>query len=624
MTVVKNRARGVFLNWLVCAFVSLLLGSYLFAAEGDRSELPPDTAKPPSQVRFITFEGNKTFSSGELKKILNTKEKRFRWFFKAPLDEKAFQDDLDKIQKFYASQGFYHMQLLSGDIVPLTGKDVRVAIRLDEGPPMIVSELNLTVDCSSEKTRREILKVLPLKPGSRFTTPDYRDIEKAAVRYLSDLGHPKAKVDMRARLDKRSDRASITASVQIGPVCSFGAVRVEGNESVAADVILREVRFHKGDRFNGSKIDETQRRLFALDLFQFIDISVENVESEDTVLPIRILVKESKKQTIRLGAGYGTEDQVRGQAQYEIRDFFGDGRHLQINLKASSIVQLLEGRFTQPYFLQSPGSLIVDAGILHESQESYENEKVYMRPFYEYKWSDNLLSFFGYNLEFNRLLSVDLSPAEKLATDQDREQYYVSSLIGGTTWEKVDSQLDPHKGWRLLENMEWATSVLGSQVDYFKVTVDGRVYLPTFDYGVLAAKLKWGGIEPLESTTEVPIFKRFFSGGTDSVRGYPYQRLGPLDSTGNAIGGMELLEGSVEWRFPIRKPFEGVIFSDFGNVAPDIERFSWSDTRYTAGVGFRYLTPIGPLRFDVGYELNPPEQKFFTPYQFHFSIGQAF
>ena len=261
---------------------------------------------------------------------------------------------------------------------------------------------------------------------------------------------------------------------------------------------------------------------------------------------------------------------------------------------------------------------------MHENQESYENEKVYIRPIYEYKWSDNLLSFFGYNLEFNRLLAVDLSAAEKAATDQDRQQYYISSLIGGNTWEKVDSQVDPQKGWRILQNVEWASIGLGSEVDYFKLTIDGRGYLPTFDYGVLAAKLKWGGIEPLESTGVVPIFKRFFSGGTDSVRGYPYQRLGPLDSYGNPVGGMELLEGSLEWRFPIRKPFEGVIFFDFGNVAPTLDRFSWNDTRYTAGAGFRYLTPIGPLRFDVGYELNPPEQNFFTPYQFHFSIGQAF
>jgi outer membrane protein insertion porin family/translocation and assembly module TamA len=188
----------------------------------------------------------------------------------------------------------------------------------------------------------------------------------------------------------------------------------------------------------------------------------------------------------------------------------------------------------------------------------------------------------------------------------------------------VDSTLDPKKGWRLLQNFELASRYLGSQVDYAKLTLEGRGYVPTFEFGTLATKLKWGGIEPLESTAVVPIFKRFFCGGSDSVRGYPYQRLGPLDSEGNPIGGMNLLEGSVEWRFPVRESFKGVIFFDFGNVTPQIKTFAWEDTRYTAGVGVRYLTIVGPLRFDVGYELNPPEQNFFAPYQFHFSIGQAF
>lgn len=108
------------------------------------------------------------------------------------------------------------------------------------------------------------------------------------------------------------------------------------------------------------------------------------------------------------------------------------------------------------------------------------------------------------------------------------------------------------------------------------------------------------------------------------MRGYPYQKLGPLASDGDPIGGMALLEGSLEWRFPLRMPLEGAVFSDFGNIASEIGSFSLDQTRYTVGVGLRYLTIVGPLRFDVGYELNPPQPASFAPYQFYFSIGQAF
>jgi outer membrane protein insertion porin family/translocation and assembly module TamA len=426
---------------------------------------------------------------------------------------------------------------------------------------------------------------------------------------------------MRARLDKGTNLGTVKVDIEVGPICTFGAIRVEGNESISTKVIIRELRFHEGERFDGSKIEAARQRLFALDLFQFVDISIEDLDKDTTALPILILVKEAKKQTVRLGAGYGTDDQARGQAQYEIRDFLGDGRRLQINIKASGIVQMVEGRFIQPYFMDTQGSFIVDGGIMRETQVSFDNLKEYIRPKYEYKWFDGLVSYVGYNFEANRLTKVVIPPS---ATDQEHQEYYISSLIAGTTWDRVDSLLDPKKGWRLLENTEWASSWLGSGVDYLKFTLEGRGYTPIFDLGTLAARLKYGAIEPLEDTTAVPIFKRFFSGGTDSVRGYPYQKLGPLAPDGDPIGGMEVLEGGIEWRFPIRTPLEGAVFSDFGNVAPTIGHLAMDATRYTAGVGLRYLTIIGPLRFDVGYELNPPEPRPFAPYQFHFSVGQAF
>jgi outer membrane protein insertion porin family/translocation and assembly module TamA len=608
------------------AFLLILLPLFwagcAFTVEGDQSQTSENNQKSQLQVREIRFEGNKIISSSELKKILSTKERKFRWFFKAPLNEKVFSEDLERIPKYYLSQGFYHMRLISHEVEPLVGNNVRIIIRLEEGPPMMVSKLDLKIDGPSSDTwRKEMEKILPIQEGKRFTTPGYRDIEKAARIFLAQRGYPKAKVDMHARLDKETNLGTIMIEIEVGPVCTFGAIRVEGNASVSSNVVMRELRFHKGERFDGSKIEEARQRLFALDLFQFVDISVEDLEKDTTVLPVRVLVKEAKKQTVRLGAGYGTDDQARGQAQYEIRDFLGDGRRLEINVKASAIVQMMECKIIQPYFMDTKGSFIVDSGIMRESQVSFDNLKEYVRPKYEYRWSDGLLSYVGYNFEANNLYNVTIPPS---ATDQEHQEYYISSLIEGITWDRVDSLLDPKKGWRVLQNAEWATSLLGSQVDYFKFTLEARGYAPVLNFGTLAGRIKYGGIEPLEDTSEVPIFKRFFSGGTDSVRGYPYQKLGPLASDGDPIGGMELLEGGLEWRFPIRAPLEGAVFSDFGNVAPAISRFSMDDTRYTAGAGLRYLTIIGPLRFDVGYELNPPEPRSFAPYQFHFSVGQAF
>lgn len=609
------------------SFLNLALAAFLLVvwAPCARGAESPESSRETLQVRYIEFHGIHALQAGELKKVMETKEKRFRWFSKAPLKEADLNEDLDRIEKYYRSRGFYHVRLVSHKIVPLTGDNVKIEIEIEEGPPMVVSSVSLLVDGETEGSwHGELMGLLPLKPGERFEIPVYQDIEKVVLRHLGDWGYPKAHVDLKATLNKNTNLASASVSVEKGEICYIGSIKVEGNETIEEEIILRELTFKTGDRFAGSKIQESQQRLFGLDLFQFVDLSVENMEGDGTTLPIRVLVRAAKKQTVRVGVGYGTEDDFRGQVQYEVRNFMGDGRRLQVNTKASSLVQFLEGKLLQPYVLGPRTSLTVSGGVYHEVQESFENRKLVMSPVLNYKWQDKLSSYVGYNLEANRLLDVNVEAVSHLPVDEENEEFLVSSFIEGTSWDNVDDLLNPKKGVRLIENLEWASVGLGSQVDFVKVTLEGRGYLPFKKYGVLAGRLELGAIHELENTSDIPIFKRFFSGGSDSVRGYPYQRLGPADEDGNPVGGLSLVEGSLEYRFPIRDPFEGVVFSDFGNVFKRSFDFAFDDLRYTAGVGVRYLTLVGPLRLDVGYQLNPPEGEFFDPYQFHFSIGQAF
>lgn len=577
------------------------------------------------QVRFIEFTGNEAIPAGELKKIMTTKEMRFRWFTKAHLDEQSLREDADRIAEYYRSQGFYHAEISRPEITPIGGNEVKIKIEIHEGPPMIISELELEVSGDTSVVEpNDLLKIIQIHQGDRFTTSGYQEIEKSIMRFYSNLGYPKAKVDLAATLNKATNQASVAVVVSPGDLCTFGPIHIEGNESVKDEVILRELTFHHGDRFDGSKIQESQQRLFNLDLFQFLDLTVEGLDEDTSVLPIQIVVKEAKKNTVRVGIGYGTDEEFRGQIQYQIRNFLGDGRRLQVNAKASSIGQLVEGEFLQPYLLTQQSYLTLSGGLENQDQISFTNRRVFVTPTYNYRWTDRFSSFLGYDLETNRLVDVKLVTPLRGLEDQEREEYFVSSLVTGNSWEQVDIPANPKKGIRFFETVEWAGSEIGSEVDFVKIVLEGRGYLPVGKFGVLASKFKWGGIRGLGTTSEVPIFKRFFSGGSDSVRGYPYQRLGPLDSDGNPVGGMTLVEGNAEWRFPVKKLFEGVLFFDFGNVFLNSFDVTWGDLRYTAGCGIRYLTLVGPLRLDFGYELNPPKGDYFSPLQVHFSIGQAF
>lgn len=582
-------------------------------------------AAPPAAVRFIRFVGLKTFDAGLLEKIMETQAKKFRWGRGAPLDEGVLREDLKRIEKFYKSQGFYDARILSHRLIPLGGGEVILEITLDEGPPVLVDRVDLMVDgADTGPWHDDLLAVIPLKRGRRFTTPDFDDTEKAVRRFLSLWGYPRAEVWTGGIMDKDAKKAHIQVQVTLGPLCTFGPVRVEGNRRVDKSLILRELTFRPGDRYRAKALTDSQKRLMDLKLFTFVDIQPLLEESSETAVPVSVVVKEAKSQTVRLGAGYGTEDQVRGRIGYEYRNFLGEGRTLELDAKASSLVRFFEGRLAQPHFLVDPLRLTVSGGVSREMQESYENEQYFLRPMMAWHFAEHWLLNAGPNVEANRLVDVGLSPKAIRPSDQKGEEYYISSLVFGATYQRVDNILDPRKGVQFFHRLEWGGTATGSEVAFVKLGLEGRAYLPAYPLGVLAFRAKWGSIAELEDTTRIPIFKRYFSGGSTSVRGYPYQKLGPLDDEGNPMGGLTLLELSSEWRFPLKSSWEGVLFFDTGNVFESRYELLWDQLRSTVGAGLRYKTPVGPLRLDVGYQLNPPDQDFFNRYQIHLSIGQAF
>ncbi len=588
------------------------------------SALRAQTAAPPV-VRFIRFVGLKTFDAGRLEKIMVTQAKRFRWGRGVPLDDAVLQEDLERIEKFYKSQGFYEARVLSHRLIRLGGREVILEISLEEGAPVMVDRVDLTVDgAESGPWHDDLLAVIPLKQGRRFTTPDFDDTEKAVRRFLSLWGYPRADVQTTGTMDKEAKKAWIQVQIALGPLCTFGPVHVEGNRRVETSLILRELTFRPGDRYRAKALTDSQKRLMDLKLFTFVDIQPLLEESSGTEVPVSVVVKEAKSQTVRLGAGYGTEDQVRGRIGYEYRNFFGEGRNLELDAKASSLVRFVEGRFSQPHFLMDPFRLTVSGGVFREMQESYENEQYFLRPQVTWPFTEHWLLNAGPNVEANRLVDVGLSPQAIRPSDQKGEEYSISSLVFGATYQRVDNLLDPRKGVQFFQRLEWGGTPVGSEVAFVKLGLEGRSYVPVDPLGVLAFRAKWGSIAALEDTTRIPIFKRYFSGGSTSIRGYPYQKLGPLDEEGNPLGGLTLLELSSEWRFPVKGSWEGVLFFDTGNVFETRYELLWDQLRSTAGAGLRYKTPVGPLRLDVGYQLNPPDQDFFNRYQIHLSIGQAF
>jgi outer membrane protein insertion porin family/translocation and assembly module TamA len=206
-----------------------------------------------------------------------------------------------------------------------------------------------------------------------------------------------------------------------------------------------------------------------------------------------------------------------------------------------------------------------------------------------------------------------------------------SALILEATRNTTNNLLDAKRGYFGSVHLEKAGTFLGGSFDFYEVTAEGRFYQSIGDLLVLATRLRAGSIDAQgDPDAKVPFFKRYFLGGATNLRGWGRFEVAPLSGFGLPIGGHTFMNVSTEVRFPVWNALGGVIFLDGGNVWTDAWDFDPGDLRYSVGPGLRYNTPIGPIRVDLGYQLNPiegllvngePEKRRF---RFHFSIGQAF
>ncbi len=616
----------MYLRRIVICATLVLLFTLLFYSQS--ISFADDTNREDKEVvQWINITGNSTFSDTTLKKFFRTKEKKFLFFFKkATFNRNVLEEDLDKLKKFYHSEGFYDIKIKEIHIKKIPPNQIYLTIEISEGQPVIIDSLKITINNDSKSPwLSEIYDIIPLKKGKRFRIEDYKKTKKVILRLFAEWGYPKAKITSKARIHKKKHKAYIYINILTGPLCYFGRIKIIGLKKVSESEVLKNITFKPGDRFQASKIKDSQKKLFNSQLFTFVDIMVSDNGSSN-ILPITIHLKEAKPYTIKSGFGFATEEKFRGRIELEARRFMGDGRRLKLYAKGSFIDQIIESEFIQPHFLNSRNWISWKIGLQHEDAESYETKTLYSTPRI-YLYSDPVTWFYlGHNLEYNKLDSIEIVNYSDL-TDRQKDNYFISSIVLGWQRDKVDDMLDPHNGYRIYLKSEWASQWTGSQTSYLKSSAEFRSYIPVLSGLTFGIRGKWGTIVNLEDDDSVPIFKRFFAGGSSSVRGYPYQKLGPLDEEGNPTGGESLLEGNLELRFPLKlfgHNLEGVVFFDFGQVYEKQVSLSLSKIRYTTGCGLRYKTPIGPLRLDIGYQLNPPGHDFFGPFQLHFSIGQAF
>jgi len=595
------------------------------------------------RVARLDFIGVEQVNADALERALQTRAgSRLPWGRQRYFDRRAFEADLRRVEAFYRDRGFPDARVTSFDVALNDAQDaVSVTVHIAEGDPIRVAAIETVgFDVLPEADRERLREGLPLRVGRPLDRQLVVAARERAAAYLRDTGYPYATVGATEH-DGGPRARRVVFEASPGTLARIGAIEVEGESSIGEDVIRRQLSFAPGDRYSRRELRESQRRLHALELFEFVNIeSLERGSPQAPEVPVRVTVTEGDHRRVTAGVGYGTEERVRARLRWDHVNFLGGARHAGFEGKWSSLDRGVRAEYRQPALGHPHLSLTFDGQAWQAAEPVYSLNSFGGRVALRHQ--ANVETFWSVSVS-NEYQRSSITPAaledfsirdELIALGLDPRDGQSRGTLSAVAFDiarnTTASVLDARAGYVLAAHVEQAGGWLPGSFDYWAATTEGRHYRTAAGL-VLANRLRLGTIDALgDPDRQVPFYKRYFLGGSSSLRGWGRFEVGPTSGFGLPIGGHTMLEGSSEMRFPIAGRVSAVAFLDYGNVWPGAWDFHVDDLRYAVGPGLRYLTGIGPIRVDAGYQLNPipnlrvdgrPERRH---WRLHLSVGQAF
>ena len=515
-----------------------------------------------------------------------------------------------------------------------SGEGVAVALTVSEGEPTRVETLTIEElePLDGAELEAEMLDRIPLRQGEVFSEADLLGSRTVLEQEFQNRGYVYATVLLEYRIDKDARTANVIYSVDAGDQYTIGETRIEGYDPDDLELVRGQLQFASGELYDRQDILDSQRNLYQLGLFRRVLIEPQLASVRGDTVDVLVSLAPAPTHVVRVGIGYGTEDQFRIRSSWLDRNLFGQARQLEVRGQYSKLER--EGAITyrEPAFLVPELDFLASAFLRFEIEPNYTVERVGATVRSSYRVGRRWLARVGLTAERDEFSAFDEGV---LIPELGREFINPSRLVyaeGGISFDSTDSLFQPSSGSIINLSHQVGLPVLTGDYAYQRTTVLLTRYYEVREGWVLAGKLLPGFIFGYGGDkNRVPLFQRLFAGGASSVRGYERRQLGPKDDPRSfgqernpePVGGRALLETSVELRFPLRGSLSGVAFVDAGNVWSDPDQISPGDLEYTPGAGLRYRTPVGPIRLDVARRMSK-EEDFLPRWVFHISIGSAF
>jgi outer membrane protein insertion porin family len=566
-------------------------------------------------VRSITFEGNEAYEDKKLSSLMVTRPSRL--LSPGSLHPTVLEDDLKSLVRFYKRQGYLQAEI-EGYTVDRdsTARKAAIQIRIAEGP--LTRMEKVTVFGNTVFPDVQIIERIGLRTGDSFKAKTLEDATKGIMTMYADQGYLESEVRPDIQVNSETNRAIVDFLIEEGDRFTAASVRIETLMKTKERVVRREMLVKPGDIIRYSELLRSQRHLYMTGLFQSVFIRPIPPSSGDSAQKdILIEIKENESIELATGIGYGTEERLRGSIEISNDNIAGTARKAGLVCEASLIRRRVETSFTEPRTLGS--RVRTDLSVIYGyfDEPGYELERKAAKISFGRALGERSRASLGFKYTDDNLVHVEvLEVPEDLRA---RLRSLALTLVYDTRNDLSNTTGGTYVEW----NNELTGAILGGTDSYARSSLRLRRFHRLTSTTVLASALEVGWMDRLRGSEEIPLGERFYTGGPNTVRGFRYQHVGPLDRSGKPIGGLfQSVVNLVEIRQDVYKLLGAVIFVDVGNVWSRIRAFHLRDYRPSAGFGLRINTPIGILRGDLGVNLDRRDGEPQT--RFHFNVGQAF
>jgi outer membrane protein insertion porin family len=625
---------------------------------------------PLYRVQSLDLEGNAYLTGEQLSQRLRVRAGQ-------PFSSAAVDADLTLIEETYRQLGFASARAEASvqPGPPAADQHVPVAIRITVTENVQTLVNSVRVEGNRSVSEQDLLPLLRLGPGQPFSTARLaQDRDVIELKY-ANLGYQTASVESRPGFNADSTGADVVFTVQEGPQVFVDHVLIVGNTRTRTATIERELRIKPGEPLGLEAISESQRRLAALGLFRrarILQLGRGDTKRRDVL----VTVEEAPLTTIGYGGGFEvrsrvvrTEDvaseklEFAPRASFEIgrRNLFGTNRSVNLftsaslhprdspvfaNQEPSSSADSggygfpeyrVLGQFRQPRLFASNADFRVTGTLEQQIRSSFNFSRNSLAAELAFRLPRSLSASLGYQIQRTRVFNQSVEESQQRDIDRLFPKVRLSSFVGSIIRDTRDDPVDPSRGLYLSANGQLAGRAIGSEVGFLKsfFTAQGFRTLSNRHDIVLAGSARLGaagGFPTAAGSRDLPASERFYAGGDTTVRAFALDRLGirhepsresdTIDAAGFPLGGNALLLFNGEMRVPVRSGVKVVGFADVGNVFKNASDFAFDELRPALGFGFRYKSPVGPIRFDLGFKV--PKRTGESRTEWYITFGEAF